>query len=270
MSRIYEALIEAEKEGIPCALATVVGTIGCAPRGAGTKMLIYGDGKTEGTVGGGRTEQQVIGDALAAIRSGAPLLKVYAEDEDPQKADCVKSLSVFIEPQDFLPRLYLLGAGHVAQGVIPIAKAAGFHVTVLDTRDTSAYMDRLALADRVIRIESYADLSPVPIAPEGYFVLCTSSHKGDGEALASVLPLQPAYVGMLGAKHKFLPIFENMRKQGYTDEQLKEIYAPVGLDIGGQTPAEIGIGITAELMAVRYGRDGGSLREKRRASLFPD
>ena len=75
---------------------------------------------------------------------------------------------------------------------------------------------------------------------------------------------------MLGAKHKFLPIFENMRKLGYTDEQLKEIYAPVGLDIGGQTPAEIGIGITAELMAVRYGRDGGSLREKRRASLFPD
>ena len=269
---IYEELIEAQKQSRPYALATIVKTIGCSPRSAGTKMLVFQDGSIKGTVGGGMAERLVIKDALSCMRSGKPLLKTYSPDVvfgQDQEADCEKVIEVFIEPGIVVPHLYLLGAGHVAQAIIPYAKQIGFYVTILDTKDTTGFAEALSGADEVIQIEQYDRIDPALAVPKGYYVICTSSHATDGDALAGVLPLDTAYIGMLGAKHKFMPIFEKMRSLGYTDEQLMEIHAPVGLDIGGESLQEIGLGIVAELMAVRYGKTAGFLRDKKRGDMFP-
>ena len=270
---VYESLIKADKEGRRYALATIVRTVGCTPRSAGTKMLVYPDGSIEGTVGGGIAEKLVIEDALDCMRTGKPLLKRYSPQvirEQDLEPDCIKTMDIFIEPSASSDRLYLLGAGHVAQAVLPLAKQAGFAVTVLDTRDTKGFGDALAGADEVIQIESFSDISSAEPAPGSYFIVCTSSHATDGEALEAVMDLHAAYIGMLGAKHKFVPIFNHLREKGYTDEQLMEIYAPIGLDVGGESLNEIAISVVAEMMAVKYGRDGGFARDKKRKDMFPN
>ncbi len=270
---LYESILKLDKEGKTYALATIVNTVGCTPRSAGTKMLIHSDGSIEGTVGGGLAEKLVIDDALDCMRSGNTLLKRYSPQvikEKDLEPDCVKTMDVFIEPAGSSSRLYLLGAGHVAQAVLPLAKQAGFSVTVIDTRDTSGFGDALAEADEIIKIDSFTDISAAHPSQGSYFIVCTSSHATDGEALGAVMDLHAAYIGMLGAKHKFVPIFNQLREKGYTDEQLMEIYAPIGLDIGGESLNEIAIGVVAEMMAVKYGRKGGFARDKKRRDMFPE
>ena len=270
---IYESLLKAENEGLSYALATIVDTVGCTPRSAGTKMIVWPDGSIEGTVGGGMAEKLCIEDALGCMRSGKTLLKRYSPNvlrEADIEPDCVKTIDVFIEPHGTSSNLYLLGAGHVAQAVLPLAKQAGFYVTIVDTRDLSAFGDALDEADDIIHVESFSDLSAVKPSPGSFFIVCTYSHATDGEALAAVMPLQKAYVGMLGAKHKFVPIFNALREQGYTDDELKEIYAPIGLDIGGENLNEIAVSIVAEMMAVKYGRSAGFARDKKRSQMFPE
>jgi len=270
---LYESILKAEKEGRCCALATVVNTVGCAPRSAGTKMLVYSDGSIEGTVGGGLAEQFVIEDARACMKSGQTLLKRYSPQvikEHDLEPDCVKTMDIFIEPIGSSTNLYLLGAGHVSQAVLPLAKQAGFYVTVIDTRDVSGFSDALWDADEIIHVDSFSDISAAHPAEGSYFIVCTSSHASDGQALASVMDLHAAYIGMLGAKHKFIPIFNRLREKGYTDEQLMEIYAPIGLDIGGESLSEIAISIVAEMMAVKNNREGGFARDKKRHDMFPD
>lgn len=270
---IYKSIIRAEEEGRAYALATIVNTVGCTPRSAGTKMLIYADGGTEGTVGGGLAEQLVIEDALACLRSGKTLFKRYSPktiQEADMEPDCIKTMDIFIEPHHDGSTLYLLGSGHVAQAVLPLAKQVGFTVVVVDERDTSEYQEALREADEIVQIERFRDLSPLEAAPGAYYIVCTSSHATDGEALGAVMDLGAAYIGMLGAKHKFVPIYNELRKAGRTDEELMKIYAPIGLDIGGEGLSEIAVSAVAEMMAVKYGRDGGFARDKKRKELFPD
>ena len=269
----YESVLKAEKESRCCALATIVNTVGCTPRSAGTKMLIYLDGTTEGTVGGGLAERLVIEDALACMKSGQPLLKRYSPQvikEHDLEPDCIKTMDIFIEPMGSSTNLYLLGGGHVAQAVLPLAKQAGFYVTVIDTRDLSGFGDALRDADEVIHVDSFSDISAAHPTDGNYYIVCTSSHATDGEALGAIMDLHAAYIGMLGAKHKFIPIFNQLREKGYTDDQLMEIYAPIGLDIGGESLSEIAISIVSEMMAVKNGRDGSFSRDKKRKDMFPD
>ncbi len=266
---IYEELVQAEKENKVYATATIVRTIGCSPRSAGTKMIVYEDGSTSGTVGGGTAERLVAEDALNCMRSGQTLLKRYSPDDNAE-ADCEKIIEVFIEPGIVLPHLYLLGSGHVAQAVIPFAKKMGFYISVLDTQNTSPYAEFLEGADEIVMIDDFLELDSVPIVSRGYFLVCTSSHGDDGKALEGVLKLDvdPTYVGLLGAKHKFVPLYKKLLEAGYTEETLKSVYAPVGLDIGGESLDEIGLGIMAEMLMVKYGKDGGSMRDKRMAGIW--
>ena len=266
---IYEEIVQAEKENKVYAVATIVRTIGCSPRSAGTKMLVYDDGSTSGTVGGGTAERLVTEDALECMRSGKTLLKRYSPDGN-KEADCEKIIEVFIEPGIVLPHLYFLGSGHVAQAVIPYAKKMGFYISVLDTQDTAPYAEFLEGADEIVKIDDFLELGELPIVRGGYFIVCTSSHGDDGKALEGVLKLDcgPSYIGLLGAKHKFVPLYKRLLEAGYPEETLRSVYAPVGLDIGGENLDEIGLGIMAELLMVKYGRDGGSMRDKRAAGIW--
>ena len=270
---LYESVIKAEQEGKTYALATIVNTVGCTPRSAGTKMLVYQDGSIEGTVGGGLAEKLVIDDALNCMRSGKTLLKRYSPQvikEQDLEPDCIKTIDVFIEPWGHASKLYLLGAGHVAQAVLPLARQAGFSVTVVDTRDIKGLGDALSDADEIIHVDSFSDLNDLSPAPGCYFIVCTSSHATDGDALEAVMDLNASYIGMLGAKHKFIPIFDRLRQKGYTDDQLKEIYAPIGLDVGGESLNEIAVSVVAEMLAVKYGRSAGFARDKKRKDMFPE
>lgn len=260
---IYEEIVEAIKNNKPYAVATIVKTIGCAPRSAGTKMIVYGDGSFSGTIGGSAVELLAIEDCKKAIISGQPALKLYSPETTCQDG-CEKILEVFIEPGDLRPRLYLLGAGHVAQAVLPYACRLGFHTVVIDPRDVSSYKKLYEAADEMIHVKGFSDIKELDIVPNSFIIVCTYSHDTDGEAIEAIMDKNPAYIGMLGAKHKFVPIFKRLHDLGYSDEVLRNIHAPIGLDLGGETPDELGISIMAEIMKIRYDRTGMHLRDKKK------
>ena len=238
----YQKVLKAKKENKVYAVASVVQTEGNTPRKPGAKMLVLADGTTHGTIGGGIVEKQAIADCMIAIRSGQTMLKTYSaiSPEIVEKGMvCGNNMTIFIEPGERLPYLYLCGCGHVAQAVLPLAKSMGYYVVAIDARDISGYEEALAPADELHILESFDKIGDLEFVPGSAFIACSFSHKTDGDILNVILSKEPSYVGMLGGKPKIRALFTKLRENGYSEEVLKQIHAPIGLDIGGEKPAEI-------------------------------
>lgn len=268
----YEQLLKAKKENKVYAVATVVKTEGNTPRKPGAKMLVFADSTVIGSVGGGIVEKQAVADCLKAMHSGETLLKTYSATSG-EVADmgmvCGNNMTIFVEPGERLPYLYLCGCGHVAQAVLPLAKSMGYYVVAIDARDISGYEEALAPADELRILESFDKIGEQDFVPGSVFIVCSFSHKTDGDILNAILGKNPAYVGMLGGKPKIRALFTKLKENGYSEEVLKQIHAPIGLDIGGEKPAEIAVSIMAEVMAARFGGSCRPMRDILRDSVFP-
>src|SRR2546423_7348238 len=134
---ILEELLRARKTRTPCALAMVAATTGSVPRQTGSKMLVYGDGKVSGTIGGGKFEALVVEECLKSLAAKAPLLKTYPLREDrPDSfgAICGGEVTIMIEPQNLSAALYLVGAGHCSLAIAKLALDCGMYVTVVEDR----------------------------------------------------------------------------------------------------------------------------------------
>src|SRR3954465_6851554 len=121
----------------PFAVVTVAATSGSVPRQPGSKMFVYSDGKTSGTIGGGKFESLVIAEAQVAMEQKKPLLKTYPLREgetDSFGAICGGEVTVFIEPQTTSESLFLIGAGHCARAIARLAAECGLSVTMIDDR----------------------------------------------------------------------------------------------------------------------------------------
>lgn len=150
------------------------------------------------------------------------------------------------------PRLVIAGAGHVAAALCPIGRAIGFDVTVVDDRPDMASEARFPGAElRVAPIE--AELAGLPINEHTYVAIVTRGHRNDARALAAVVSRPAAYLGLIGSRRKIVAIFEELMRLGVAREALARVHAPIGLDLGAVTPAEIAVSIAAELIAVRRG-----------------
>lgn len=253
--------LEARRARKSYAVATIVQADGSTPRSSG-KMLVYADGKSRGTVGGGAIEMLARQDAVAAIDRGANVLKRY--DLEGESADtgmtCGGRMTVFIEVFRAAPLLVVCGAGHVGGSLIRAAKPVGFEVLLLDDRPEEAIAETVALADRFLPVKDFeAELKAFPIEPGAFYVIATHGHFCDEEALAAALTKEGAYVGMLGSRKKIGSVFARMREKGFTDKQLSAVYTPIGLDLGGETPEEIAVSILSEILMVKNGRGGGHL-----------
>ena len=269
---IYEQILKAKQENRVYAVATVVKTEGNTPRKPGAKMLMFADGTIQGSVGGGIVEKQAAADCLAAMKTGETLLKTYsavsAETADRGMV-CGNNMTIFIEPGERLPYLYLCGCGHVAQAVLPLAKALGYYVVAIDARDISGYEAALAAADELHILESFDKIGQLDFVPGSAFIACSFSHKTDGDILNVILGKEPAYVGMLGGRPKIRALFARLKENGYSEEQLMRIHAPIGLDIGGERPAEIAVSILVEIQAARYGGTCRPMRDVLHDFVFP-
>lgn len=263
----YEELLKARKENKSYATAIVVKTEGSTPRSAGSKMLVLADGTIVGTVGGGVVERQAVADCIAAMQTGETMLQTYCTAGPASDApDCV---TVFIEPGEKRPYLYLCGCGHVAQAVMPLAKSMGFHLVGIDARDVSGFGDALKPLDELIVLESFREMEKLDFVPGSAYIACSFSHDTDGEVLQVILSKEPAYVGMLGGRPKIRKLFQKLKEQGYSEETLKKINAPIGLDLGGEDPAAIAVSIMAEILMVKNRRSGRPLREDMAEKIFP-
>lgn len=138
-----------------------------------------------------------------------------------------------------------VGGGHVGRSL---------DVLLVDTRDTEIIADSVAMADRFEQVPDFeSGLRALDIDPTAYYVLCSYSHATDCASLHAVLDKQWSYAGMVGNRAKIGAIFSQMRELGYSDARLAEVHTPIGLSLGGETPAEIAVAIMAEIIAVQHG-----------------
>jgi xanthine dehydrogenase accessory factor len=263
---IYELLLDAFKAGEACALATVAKVTGSAPRETGAKMVIYKDGRSAGTIGGGKFESLVIAEAVKAISSRNSVLKTYPLHEASENsfgAICGGEVTVLIEPQPQPPLFCLVGAGHCSQALAKLARECGFAVTVLDDRvellGPSSFSSSIrCLSDpapeNFIRDHKWCDRDALVLVGRNYHI--------DREALAAALETGGmGYIGMIGSKKKVLNVFDELATRGLSREALSEVRAPIGIDIGADSPAEIAVSVMAEVFRVLRGANGRPLSE---------
>ena len=257
MDELYAALAAALKAGEAVAVVTVVAVEGSAPRDPGAQMAVWGSGRTLGTVGGGDLEAVVVRDARALLAAGNSVLREYSlHGADPQSVGvCGGRVQVFIHLLRPAERVLIAGAGHVAQPLAQLAGQAGFRVVVVDDRPEFLTAERFPGADTLL--VTFPELrSQVPLDSFTSAVVVTRSHEHDLVVLRQLLDQPLAYLGAMGSRTKVRQMFQRLRDEGYSAEQLQRVRAPIGLDIGAETPEELAVSIVAELIQAKRGGSG--------------
>lgn len=242
------------KEYVPVSLATVVSVGGSSPVRPGAKMIVYQDGSIKGTVGGGVLEARVIKEAKQALEKGAPRYAEYHLDQDNAAGlgmACGGNVTVFIEPWVSGPELVIAGAGHIAQHLAHFARMLDFQVVVIDDREEFACRDNFPDANEIMINKIDDALANFDILPHHYVVIVTRGHQFDESALEQVVYSQAAYLGMIGSRKKVKQAFDNLKNKGIPEDRLQKVYAPIGLNLGGERPSEIALSIAAQLVEIR-------------------
>jgi xanthine dehydrogenase accessory factor len=265
---VFAALGEALKSGEEVALVTIVSANGSTPQRVGAKMLVYADGRVVGTIGGGCYENEALWTAREALKTRKAVTVKYELADDFAAESgliCGGQMEVFIEPIEPSPAVYIFGAGHVGQFVGRVAHDAGFRVHVVDDREKFANRERFPEAAEIVVDDIPSWLANTPLPASAYAVVVTRGHRHDLDALRALAPRNLRYLGLIGSRAKVKRIYDVLVEDGTVGiEQLQNVHAPIGLDIGAVTPQEIAVSIVAELIAVRRGKAdkvaGASLR----------
>ena len=350
MQDFIETVLEAIEANRRAALVTPVATEGSLPTGRHARMLVYDDGTSAGTVGGGRMEGEAQEAARQVIREGKPRLIHFALTAEDALADgllCGGQATFFVEPlegadaapfaamQSLLetgdsgveavrlvegeavrrlvvredgtaagtlgevaldqavavqtgevidddsaaveemqtdeaqvavfvqalqrrPTVFIFGGGHVGLALARLVPTAGMRVAVIDDRSEFCSRERFPMADELYVRDFSAATDGLAIDALAYVVVMTRGHKWDREVVARALRTDAGYIGMIGSRRKIALTWEALKAEGFAEAELARVHAPIGLDIGGDTPGEIAISIAAELIMAR--RKGGTDR----------
>ncbi|MBI5857694.1 MAG: XdhC family protein [Sphingobacteriales bacterium] len=253
MRSVYEIIAGIEQRGEMAALCIITETRGSTPLKAGAKMIVWQDKKIFGTIGGGNLEHKVINDALTVMQNNTAQLFEHQLVRDHQMC-CGGTVFIFIETIKKRNKLIVFGAGHVGKEVVKFARSLNFQISLVDER--VEMFSGLQLEDvKVFHMHHRQFLSQAEIDENTYVVICTHLHQYDREILARCIKRPLAYLGMIGSKRKIAITKKAFLSQGLaTEQELSSVDMPMGFDIGGNTPAEIGISIVAKLVAVMNGR----------------
>ena len=212
--------------------------------GAGARLLLD-DAGARGT----------LGDATLDAEAAALAREALADATHEPTATQLGGARVLVQVHRPTPHVYVVGAGHISVPLARLAQTAGFAVTVLDDREEFADAARFDDGVRVERMDLADPFGQVRPDADSYVVLVTRAHKHDYDCLRDLLrhdPL-PRYVGMIGSRRRVRAAFAALLEEGVPRERLACVRAPLGLDIGAETPAEIAVSVVAEMIAVRRG-----------------
>lgn len=264
MNTILQALAEVEKNNESAALCTVVKSMGSTPRHVGSKMLVYPDGKFIGTVGGGDLEHRVLDEAWIALTDGESRLLTYRM-ADPSRGDpgvCGGTVEVFVEP--ILPpaMIVVIGAGHVGKAVVHLAKWLGFRVAVSDDRPEFCNPEATPGADAYYPVPMGELPQHLKINKRTYLVITSRGANVDVQGLPGLLESNPAYIGVIGSKRRWLTTAKGLKQQGVPEEKIARVHSPMGLELNAETPEEIAVSIMAEILMLRDKGTGKPMKMK--------
>ncbi|MCC7207814.1 MAG: XdhC family protein [Anaerolineae bacterium] len=259
---VFRALLEAREKGLPVALATVIRTQGSMPRHAGSKMVVYPDGRIVGTVGGGAMEARVIQAAQHALISGEASVAEYRLNDlaDGDPGVCGGTAEIFIEPVLARPTLVVIGCGHTGKALAELAKWLDFRVLVSDDRA------ELCSPTAIPNMDGYIVAAPADLAgqlPLGPFTYVAAVTRGIAIDLAMFPPLLAAdlpYLGVIGSRRRWALTVKELEARGFSRDQLARVHAPIGLELNAETPQEIALSIMAEIIMLRRGGTGAPMK----------
>ncbi|WP_082114786.1 XdhC family protein [Lentzea aerocolonigenes] len=273
------------------AVASVVAVRGSAPRPVGAAMAVGPSGQVIGSVSGGCVEAEVYDLACEVLSSSVPALASFGYSDDTAFAvglTCGGSLDVLVqrdspglraalqasvdgypvsvrfscEDRVFTkswmpaPRLLVFGAIDHAAAVAEIGKFLGYHVTVCDARPVFATPERFPAADEVVVDWPHRYLASTHTDSSTAVVVLTHDPKFDIPVLSCALSMPLAFVGALGSRRTHAERLSRLRSAGVPPSALARLRSPIGLDLGGRSPAETAVSIAAELVALRHGGTG--------------
>ncbi len=238
---LFRGLDRALKDGRKCYLAADLGSVS-DKRSAVKRCLILEDG----TISGNMTCPPELIQTLASWtgKERYPVLLAFG------------GRNYVVEPSFVPGTIYMFGAGHVSQQVAPLARLVDFRIVVLDDRSEFANKDRFPTADDVRVLSSFQDcFSGIEIDEESYLVIVTRGHLHDKAVLEQALKTKAKYIGMIGSRRKRDRVYSELEMEGFTTDDFKRVHAPIGTNIGAETPEEIGISIIGELIQARSERN---------------
>jgi xanthine dehydrogenase accessory factor len=254
MGEIYDALRGALRAQQPVALATVV-----EGPAVGAKLLVRPGQPPIGSLGDPDLDRVVARDALGELEAGLSSTRHYGAHGEARE----DTVSVFVESFALPPRMIIFGAVDFTAALARVAKVLGYRVTVCDARAVFATVQRFPMADEVVNDWPDRYLAKVgdELGPRDAVCVLTHDHKFDVPAIAAALGTRVGYIGAMGSRRTHEGRVTRLRDAGVTDEQMRRVQSPIGLDLGARTPEETAVSICAEIIALRTGRRAASLRD---------
>ena len=237
--RKLHAAVEADR---PVVLATIVATRRSVPRHTGTKMLIYADGATVGTVGGGEMEAKVIEEARDAIRKGRARMVEY-ELVNPQDGDpgiCGGELTLYLEPYMPPHTVYVIGCGH--------AHWLGYRTIAIDDRPDLVSEEAMPNADVRVAGTVTNALADNPVTEDSSIIVVTRSPELDVRILPELVDTPARYIGVMGSRTRWRSTREQLVAAGIDDSKLDRLHVPIGIDLNAETLEEIAVSILSEVI----------------------
>lgn len=231
---VYRRLSRIRRNGQTGSLITRIAT-GTDAAVIGQRRLICKNGEEYG-------ELEIPGQLVGTPGSGVARLR--RENDSGSRV-------FFIEPFGLPDKVIIFGGGHVSTCLAPLLKPLGFSTTVVDDRREFANANRFPEADHIYAVSFNQVFDLFQTDSSTYIVIVTRGHKHDKEVLAESLRRPTAYIGMIGSRKKREAIYRALLEEGFTSSQLVAVYSPIGIDILSETPEEIAVSITAELIRVR-------------------
>jgi xanthine dehydrogenase accessory factor len=209
------------------------------------KLFMDPGGEHIGTLSGIREAEDALREELRQVITGGEPNIIICHDNEGNE------LELFVEPLASEPVVYVFGGGHVSLQIVPLAARVGFKVVVVDDRAEFADPHNFPEAWKVHQYPFEDVLDKFPVDESSYFVIVTRGHIHDKTVLTQALRIPAKYIGMIGSRRKRNMIYDALLKEGFTKDDMDRVHAPIGLDIGAETPEEIAVSIVGELIKVR-------------------
>ncbi|HET6976467.1 MAG TPA: XdhC family protein [Pyrinomonadaceae bacterium] len=252
IASLMQLLAECSESSTAGAVATVFRVAGDIDMTIGTSALLFPDGSVDGQF----VSSSIFNDLSEAIKVASSDIKRYEVDGG--------FVDVFLEVVQPRVRLVVFGAGFDVLPIVDLAGTLGWHTTVVDTRARASSLDRFRKADAVLLCRPEDVTSQVSLLERTIVVLMTHNYLHDLEVLRQVLPLPLRYLGCLGPRRRTEQLVMELAAEETlnVDAALRRLHAPIGLDIGAETPEEIALSIVSEIKAVMSARTGTKLSDR--------